>query len=244
MFVATNPASAGAFTSPRAGTVQELARLVDEHLVVHVRGTPSSGKTTLAYLLFKYYHDQGIPVVILNLWPRGKWFEDKLVEAAHEAGHRSVRKENLAFANIVFILDEAQKSYGDLRFWNNFIKMQSGGIGGPRIVLFTSYGSPTQGSDSWEGAATPVRFVAAQRVSILPSKFRSSPRISLFYNREEFDDVIDRLCRDELCPLPLHTEARAYILSLTNGHPGAVRAVHGMLQKVGSLSIFSFRGSL
>ena len=41
--------------SPRTETVSKLARLLDYFYVVHVRGAPSSGKTTLAGLLLKYY---------------------------------------------------------------------------------------------------------------------------------------------------------------------------------------------
>lgn len=36
--------------SPRTTTVETLARIIDEDRVVHVRGTSSSGKTTLAHL--------------------------------------------------------------------------------------------------------------------------------------------------------------------------------------------------
>ncbi|KZN86626.1 hypothetical protein EN45_051600 [Penicillium chrysogenum] len=58
------------------------------------------------------------------------------------------------------------------------------------------------------------------------------PKIALFYNREEFDDVISRYYQDDRSLLKLDDGASEYLFNLTNGHPGAVDGVLNMLQKV------------
>lgn len=50
--------------------------------------------------------------------------------------------------------------------------------------------------------------------------------------KSEFDDVVNRLCADIRNPLPLVDDARDYIFSITNGHPGAVDAFIETLTKV------------
>src|SRR2546430_2378711 len=62
------PRSLGDDICPRTDTVKKLATILDEKRVVHVRGTPSSGKTTLALLLWEYYHKRRECVVLLNGW--------------------------------------------------------------------------------------------------------------------------------------------------------------------------------
>ena len=42
--------------------------ILDERRVVHVRGTPASGKTTLALLLLWHYKKRGERVIFLNGW--------------------------------------------------------------------------------------------------------------------------------------------------------------------------------
>ena len=54
--------------SPRTQTVEALARILEVERVVHVRGTPSSGKTILANLLLQYYERRGDAVVMINGW--------------------------------------------------------------------------------------------------------------------------------------------------------------------------------
>jgi hypothetical protein len=43
------------YTCPRTPTVEQLAALLDHKRVVHLRGTPASGKSVLSQLLRDYY---------------------------------------------------------------------------------------------------------------------------------------------------------------------------------------------
>ena len=64
------PAPVDDLVCPRTERVHELARILDCERVVHVRGTPASGKSTLADLLNKRYLRQNIPSVLISEWPK------------------------------------------------------------------------------------------------------------------------------------------------------------------------------
>jgi hypothetical protein len=53
---------------PREETVSKLADLIAEKTVVHVRGTPSSGKTVLAWRLEKYYEARSERCALIIGW--------------------------------------------------------------------------------------------------------------------------------------------------------------------------------
>ncbi|KAN0075628.1 hypothetical protein V8E54_006898 [Elaphomyces granulatus] len=174
---------------PRTETVHELARILDKERVVHVRGTPCSGKSTLADLLKIHYLRQNTPSVMISEWPKNDdpdhpppHYRKLLVDSANAAG---LRQDS-----------ERCKSHDH------------------------HYGSPLG------------HLGVQQRVSITVSAIQDSPSISLFYSRTEFEDVVRRLCARGKERLPLHKGAIDYIYTLTSGHPGAVKAVVGMLEKV------------
>ncbi|KAF8246934.1 hypothetical protein K440DRAFT_601858 [Wilcoxina mikolae CBS 423.85] len=227
------------FLCPRTETVRTLAEMLDQSNVVHVRGTPASGKTTLAQLLHSYYLERDIPAVFIPCWPvpgsipaSPSSYLNILVQECHIAGYTDINQSTLRDTDIVLILDEGQMSYGDQGLWLGFVKTQNGRRSGPRICVFTSYGSPSGGpSDFTQGS--PLSFLGVeQRVSITISPMENSPRIGLFYSRDEFDDVVRRLSADPRRPLRLHTDAKDYVFELTSGHAGAVEGVIGMIERV------------
>ena len=93
--------------------------MIEESMVVYVRGTPASGKTTLAHLLHEHYLVRGIPSVLLPVWPKPsipddpRHYLDVLVAACHGEGHTHINRSTIHNADIVFLLDEGQMSYGD-----------------------------------------------------------------------------------------------------------------------------------
>lgn len=70
-----------------------LACLLDEHAVIHVRGTPASGKTTLATLLHNYLREAR-RVVFIHRWKFDVSARQFLVEKCHQLGHKQVREQN------------------------------------------------------------------------------------------------------------------------------------------------------
>jgi hypothetical protein len=213
---------------PRTKTVAKLAARLDEKRVVHVRGTPASGKTILANLLWHHYLERGERVVFTERWPLDVLnARTHLARLCREFGYHEIQPHNLTHANVIFIMDEAQQSYGasGSGLWNGFIKQQAYASGGPRICLFSSYGSPSTGATQRRDGTTPHIFDVSRRVSITLSSVPGSPDICLFYNEEEFEDVVTRTCEDPTTRLRFDPAAHKYLYSVTSGHPGAVNAL-------------------
>ena len=53
---------------PRERTVSTLATILDDVNIVHVRGTPASGKTYLSELLRHHYRKGGRRVSLIKKW--------------------------------------------------------------------------------------------------------------------------------------------------------------------------------
>ncbi|PYI30231.1 hypothetical protein BP00DRAFT_398937 [Aspergillus indologenus CBS 114.80] len=129
-------------------------------------------------------------------------------------------------SNSLLLVDEAQASYKDDIFWGEIIKEQLNGIQrrDMRICLVCFYGSPTTGVEP--GSFTPAEFTTSQHITITPQQIPGSPQFGLFFTRPEFEDVVSRRIKYQYHDrFTLHEEARDYIFSFTNGHPGAVDGI-------------------
>lgn len=206
----------------RQQTVAELSSLLEYHRVIHLRGTPASGKTTLALQLRDYYADRQEVAVLITGWPTSADPIAYLVRNCHDVGATSITTRNFLQSDVVIIFDEAQASYEDYSLWLGLIKTQSGNICGPRLCLFSSFGSPQSGHSSYPRHTTPVFLGPAQRVSIRPSHIPDSPGISLFYRRDEFEKVVQLRCNLATSPFSVDVACQDYIFNITSGHPGAV----------------------
>jgi hypothetical protein len=217
----------------RDETVSKLAELLDSENIIHVCGTPASGKSILALLLRDYYHQNGRTVFLLgwnqnlkDLSRADPWV--KLARVLKQI-YPSTEKVIDFFADSnVLILDKAQQSYGDTQFWDHIVKSIQGGIGYKiKLCLFCSYGSLSAGMPyNKRGHRTPVNFGYTQRVSLTPSVEPGSPPIGLFYNKDEFEAVVTKLCSSKpIEKYRVDRDARNYIFNLTNGHPGAVNSI-------------------
>src|SRR5271154_1444904 len=147
------PVSADALTCPREDTVATLWDQLKEHQVIHVRGTPTSGKSTLAQLLKAY---------VARISPRTQVyaFSCQQPEVLQKRGingslyyqllnfhtSRPIDTDDwLYMTNMLLIIDEAQVSYQYGNLWTQFIKrISSDGDNGRRVILFSSYGSPAE----------------------------------------------------------------------------------------------------
>ncbi len=217
---------------PRTKTVENLAEILDEQRVVHVRGTPSSGKTTLAHLLYQHYENRKEPVISIEGWLHTPDPIAFLVNKCNALGYHGITLGNLINSNVVFLFDEAQQSYHDSRLWLGLIKTQSCRSNGPRICLFSSYGSPATGPTEYPYGSTPIHLGAPQRVSITVSRIPDSPKISLFYNEAEFEEVVGQHCSNPTKKFTMDSAACEYLYSITSGHPGAVTSLLGYIFKV------------
>ena len=113
---------------PREDAITELIEILDVYYVAHVRGTPASGKSTMAMLLRDRLQDAGRKVVFVRSWPsdlRGEDYTTVLVDAAKP--RLLLDPDNLGNHNdTVFIVDEAQQTYAHTNFWLEFTKQRSG----------------------------------------------------------------------------------------------------------------------
>lgn len=200
--------------------------ILEDHSVIHCRGTPSCGKTTLAGQLDRRLRNEGKTVAQLT-WLRGVPYLQQLVEALFPCfGSVPSHRRAILELNVTIIIDEAQDSYGDVLFWNDFVKSVHGDDTDVRLILFCAYGSPTQGpiSSSMPMTGTPAHFGAEQRVGLLPSS-GNSEKAGLFFTNAEYRLAIDKLLQHPDKKIPMTADCISLIWQLTLGHPGAVRSV-------------------
>ncbi|RHZ73855.1 hypothetical protein CDV55_107981 [Aspergillus turcosus] len=226
--------------SPRSETVAKLADLIDSQKVVHVRGTPASGKTTLARLLQKYYKVKKRNSIFIDTWRELDEYPSVGDDPDLHAWSKLDRMLRARFGSnmdylapgTILIIDEAQRSYSDTLFWNSIIKERLSHEGlNISFCLFCCYGSPLSGVDMELDndirAFTPAHFRLAQRVTLTPQSRPSSPPIGLFFTRSEFTNAAQRLIENSRFQekFTLRPDAEDYLFSLTNGHPGGLSSV-------------------
>ena len=179
-----------------------------------VRGTPGTGKTSLAELLECYITKQEptTHVIWMHGWPyddvkaRGRWKRYFEIEKGWIENQKSV-----------FIFDEAQLSYVDGEFWNNFFKSIHI-YSNCRAIAFMSYGSPAtrimiQG--------TPIIIPDERRVTLRAIQHKDGlPCAGLFFSRVEFDNLVSTMY-----PSPKYLFDKSFfdgLFDLTDGHVGAI----------------------
>lgn len=214
-----------------------LWKQLQEVQVIHVRGTPTSGKSTLAHLLHAYVKRVHADWTVYEFsWPT-KFVGD----LTHVSSYGNLLNQRLGKpasydwmtqTQTLLIIDEAQLSYEYDSLWIDFIKRLASdrAVYGPLVILFTSYGSPSEVPFDTPIGTTPVHFYEGQRISIRPLSHKNL--LSLYFTREEFDNVVGRVCKDvskDDQPFSISTELAQYIWDITSGHPGGTRAILGSL---------------
>lgn len=200
------------YTAPRLATVAALYERLNSYQFVLVRGTPASGKSTLAELLTEHIRSkEGVEPVSIGSWPRNpppsfRWLQYMCDRDYDEHG-----------PNIV-IIDEAQETYGCPEFWNSYLKnidFQHR----DRVILFASYGSAI-GSVSQEVEGTPMIIPNPQRIHLRRVNHGDGiAPVGLFLTKEEFDDIVKR-------GYSTHQFGRDFldfIFNITAGHVGAIK---------------------
>ena len=116
----------------------------------------------------------------------------------------------------VFIFDEAQTTYNDTNLWNDFFKSINY-YPQFRVILFSSYGSPTTRYVTAIG--TPIIIPDRQRVSLRHIQHGDNlPAVGLFFTRTEFDKLVSMLYPESsFDPSFFNT-----LFDITSGHVGAI----------------------
>lgn len=195
-----------------------FSHLFDVAKVAKVRGTPASGKSSLAYLLRRHIEDHyPLQDVSLLLGYRAEPSGGSLLN------HRQwleTRGWNFPPGGVL-IIDEAQLSYWDQELW---LDLKSISPDTPyMIILFASYGSASRNLLS---QTTPFKVHEEQLVGLSRGP-RSS--IGLLLTEEETKGVMEKKFPDHQFDESLLTT----IYRLTSGHVGAYCDALAVIKKHG-----------
>jgi hypothetical protein len=221
------------YVCPRREVVENLSNLLCKTCVVHARGTPASGKSFLAKLLHNFLLAQNRQVLTLPSWKPPLQYGSAIdyLTGACRAANIIIPSNGLGACEVIIIIDEAQTSYTDETLWNQLIKDRHQLRSGLRICLFSFYGSPNCGVD--EGTMSPGTLCPEQRISLVPHD--DGPGFGLFYTEAECRDAIMRNKFPTTSQPEFDDDAVAQIFSVTNGHPGMVKALLDCLEMVSAV---------
>lgn len=210
-----------------------LWKLINERQVVHIRGTPATGKSTLAHLLAMYVSKIEPQLEVYHVcWPEAS---RNLPETApysyllNYLARRSQNSQDWMYINGLLIIDEAQASYRHSSLWNDLIKFLEPGFG-LKIALFSSYGSASALVEE-ALTSTPLKLYPSQRVSL---KRSPEPRdVCLLLPKDEFNDLAHRRCLSYGCSQPFLPSAPVirHLFSVTKGHAAAAVCVLDILSE-------------
>ena len=228
-------------TLPRQHLVDQVILRANLYNFVAVRGTPAAGRTTLCRLIANsLFQSQPLPVYLLQGWPQDEVNATGGWETYLEL-HTGVSGLDWPSREAYLLIDEAQQSYWDSGLWIGLFKTIAGGGPGPRVITFSSFGSPTggyQGIDRTRGRffQTPMVVGPTQKISMraLPVQGaigRGVEPAGLLFDRDEAQTVISSFVSYYNGPngakIPEDLQDRLY--HMTAGHPGVLTSlVHHM----------------
>ena len=178
-----------------------------------VRGTPASGKSTLAKLLSEHIKakEPYVHVIWIDGWNLGDVEKSRGWQLYLENVKGWIPEEETAF-----IFDEAQLSYNDMALWMSFFK----GIHDyrkRRAIAFASYGSPLL--KDIEGTPFPVP--PGARVSLVPTISGDNlPAAGLLFTRAEFNELVFRQYPSS--EFLSDSSFLDKVFEITDGHVGAM----------------------
>jgi len=118
----------------------------------------------------------------------------------------------------VLIFDEAQLTYVDTGLWNTLFKPISDNpsILHHRIIIFTSYGSPTR----INAPVTPMQIMEQQMVTLVPVDHHDGlGAVGLYLTWPEFEELVN-LRKYSFDPACLD-----FVFKISSGHAGAINDV-------------------
>lgn len=215
-------------------TVTTLWDLIKRRQVVHIRGTPATGKSTLAHLLARHVSISEPELEVYHLcWPYT--FDGGLSKSTpyshllNALASRPQNSSNWMNINGLLIIDEAQASYQYSSLWNDLIKFLEPGFA-LRVALFSSYGSASAILQE-ASTSTPLILNLNQRVSLKRSA--EHPDLCLLLSRDEFYDLMNRRCLSygDHQPFRPSAELIEHLFGMTQGHAAASTCVLEVLSE-------------
>lgn len=213
--------------------MRSLWDLIEKRQVVHIRGTPATGKSTLAHLLARHVSILRPDLEVYHLcWPESF---DRLSKSAsynhllNDLANRPTGCCDWLDINGLVIIDEAQASYQYSSLWNDLIKFLEDGFS-LRVALFSSYGSASALVQE-AATSTPLKLNPNQRVSLKRSA--EHPDLCLLLSHDEFHDLVYRRCQSygDFQPFRPSAELIEYLFGMTQGHAAASACVLEILSE-------------
>ncbi|CAG8150139.1 unnamed protein product [Penicillium nalgiovense] len=215
---------------PRHETVRELANRIREQRVVLARGTPSSGKTFLAWSLHTYLCGQGVKPIYIRNFPLslegGPTALHHLVEACHMQGFAAF-EHSILHDNFVFLIDDAHTTYNNSELWlilNSVNQDRLANIPGISFCMFSAFGTPDRGVMPHNMGSDLLIFDKSQRLVLSEHYYYFTQKITLFYTSEEFNLYVEMHLESRDSDYDIGEALKRRILALTGGHPELVDA--------------------
>lgn len=200
-----------------------------DYNILHIRGTPASGKSVLLALI----HDHILncypswSVVSLRSWPQHLLSGSPDDSCAFLEKILGLTLNQLPHLKqpIVLLIDEAQTSKSDTFFWNDFLKFLVQPCVVPvYVIMCSAYGSAGRFPVDLP-LMTPPILSRVQRIELSWSGDTEYVPIGLYLSQDETTDVFDRTTKNHQ-DHPRYSEAlRDYLFHLTNGHSGALTSI-------------------
>lgn len=216
----------GSDWTPREETVVKLAAHWERHRIVHMRATPSSGKSTLSMLLEAYLKDKYPP-------PMGNIIRSQRYNRyKHIGGVLALRKVLKDFEvdvhpmqadGVWLIMDEAQSTYGDTELWDFIAKDLTSHPTGIRIMIIAAIGSSGDFADPLH---TPMILEPQLRMCMRPTE--RFP-VGVYLDRSECYDMVKRFglnrSKSLVDAFEVTPDVNLWIWSLSAGHCGVVKTL-------------------
>jgi len=208
----------------REKLVAEVLEHTRKYGVMVIRATPMVGKTYLLHLLGLHITDneRDLEPVYLTWKPSdsrtGEHYRDYL---AHEREqwlrwNAQIRPHNPE-ARTIYLIDEAQGSYGDIDFWS-MLKNHHSTTGNSLFVLVCVYGAAGVSHIREPNVESQAqRMHALQRVELRPSTCFS---LCMLFRQDEVALIVKKFAVRNECELG--EGIARYLYEATDGHPGMV----------------------
>lgn len=217
--------------SPRTAVVKGIFDRMIYYRILHIRGTPASGKSILRLLLARYI---GVvrpawTVSSQEAWPHHLQDNDLEGTAAFlESCLNLPRDQFYSTEDRVLLVDEAQMTYRNVYFWNSFLKLIDN-TQGVYVILFSLYGSPGRRPIELVGLTPPV-LSEDQRISLVWTTSGVFDPVGLLFTREEAREVIALATEFYQDKPKFAPELLDWLYYLSGGHAGALDGLMQVLR--------------